>query len=217
MEFNEGASYGTSAQEKDYIPQIYGYVRVSTTDQNPDRQLLEMVRENVPKKNIWVDKQSGKDFERPNYKRMMEQLRAGDLLVVKSIDRLGRNYEEIGHQWRIITKEKKADIRILDMPLLDTTASKDLLGTLISDIVLQLLSFVAQNERDNIRQRQEEGIRAAMAKGVSFGRPKRKMPPNFYMHAEAWRNGEISLRKAAQATHMSPSTFKDLVERYLSK
>lgn len=154
--------------------QIYGYVRVSSADQNEGRQMIALCDAAVPEKNIFMDKQSGKDFDRPNYKRLMRKLKAGDLLYILSIDRLGRNYEEIQKQWRILTKEIGIDICVLDMPLLDTRSGKDLMGTFIADLVLQILSFVAQNERENIKKRQEEGITAANAKGVKFGRPEKK-------------------------------------------
>ena len=158
---------------------VYGYVRVSTREQNEDRQIMALNERKVPKKNIYIDKQSGKDFERPMYHRMLKKLRRDDLIYVKSIDRLGRNYEEILEQWRILTKEKKVDIVVLDMELLDTRRGKDLMGTFLSDIVLQVLSFVAQNERENIRQRQREGIEAAKLRGVRFGSPKRTVPDYF--------------------------------------
>ena len=158
---------------------VYGYVRVSTREQNEDRQIMALNERKVPKKNIYIDKQSGKDFERPMYHRMLKKLRRDDLIYVKSIDRLGRNYEEILEQWRILTKEKKVDIVVLDMELLDTRRGKDLMGTFLSDIVLQVLSFVAQNERENIRQRQREGIEAAKLRGVPVGRPKRPGPDDF--------------------------------------
>ena len=158
---------------------VYGYVRVSTREQNEDRQIMALNERKVPKKNIYIDKQSGKDFERPMYHRMLKKLRRDDLIYVKSIDRLGRNYEEILEQWRILTKEKKVDIVVLDMELLDTRRGKDLMGTFLSDIVLQVLSFVAQNERENIRQRQREGIEAAKLRGVRIGRPKRTVPEEF--------------------------------------
>lgn len=154
---------------------IYGYVRVSSTDQNEDRQMIALQEAAVPEKNIFMDKQSGKDFDRPNYKKLMRKLKAGDLLYVLSIDRLGRNYEEIQKQWRILTKEIGIDICVLDMPLLDTRNGKDLMGTFIADLVLQILSFVAQNERENIKKRQAEGIAAAKARGVKFGRPEKKV------------------------------------------
>ena len=150
---------------------VYGYVRVSSADQNEERQRIAMAQEGLKEKDIFMDKQSGKDFDRPAYRRLLHVLREGDILVVKSIDRLGRDYEEIIEQWRCITKEIKADIKVIDMPLLDTTLSKDLLGTFIADLVLQVLSFAAENERENIRQRQREGIDAALARGVRFGRP----------------------------------------------
>jgi DNA invertase Pin-like site-specific DNA recombinase len=185
----------------------YGYIRVSTRDQNEDRQLIALNEVDVPKKNIYLDKQSGKDFDRPQYKRLLKKMRPGDLLYVKSIDRLGRNYEEIQNQWRIITKEKGCDICVLDMPLLDTRRGKDLLGTFISDIVLQLLSFVAENERTNIRRRQAEGIAAAKARGVKFGRPPKPLPENFYAVHKAWREKKLSLKQAAQAVGMAESTF----------
>ena len=163
-------------EEKLLTNKTYGYVRVSSQDQNEDRQLIAMEQAGVPRSNIYMDKQSGKDFNRPNYKRLIKRLREGDLLYILSIDRLGRNYEEILNQWRIIPKDKKVDIVVIDMPLLDTRHEKNLLGTFISDIVLQLLSFVAENERTNIKQRQAEGIAVAKAKGVRFGRPPKPLP-----------------------------------------
>jgi DNA invertase Pin-like site-specific DNA recombinase len=186
---------------------IFGYVRVSTKEQNEDRQLIALHEVDVPKKNIYVDKQSGKDFNRPQYKRLLKKLRPGDLLYIKSIDRLGRNYEEIQNQWRVITKEKGCDIVVLDMPLLDTRRGKDLLGTFISDLVLQLLSFVAENERTNIKQRQAEGIAAAKARGVKFGRPPLPLPDNFYEVHRAWREKKLTVKEAAEATGMPVSTF----------
>ena len=158
----------------------YGYVRVSTKDQNENRQLEAIKQLEISKKNIYVEKISGKDFNRPIYQKLVKKLRPNDLLYIKSIDRLGRNYEEILEQWRILTKEKKVDIVVLDMPLLDTRRGKDLIGTFLSDIVLQVLSFVAENERSNIKQRQAEGIAVAKAKGVRFGRPPKPLPSNFY-------------------------------------
>lgn len=187
---------------------VYGYIRVSTKDQNEARQMIVMQEQRVPSKNIYMDKQSGKDFERPMYQRMLRRLREGDLIYVKSIDRLGRNYEEIIEQWRIITKLKGADICVLDMPLLDTRRGKDLMGTFLSDIVLQLLSFVAENERETIRQRQAEGIAAAKRNGVRFGRPPRPLPDNFKAIYEQWKRGEISNRYAAQACNMPVTTFR---------
>lgn len=159
---------------------IYGYIRVSSRDQNEDRQLIAMREIDVPEKNIYTDKQSGKDFERPQYKKLVRKLKRDDLLYIKSIDRLGRNYEEIQNQWRFLTKEKGVDICVIDMPLLDTRRGKDLVGTFLSDIVLQVLSFVAENERVNIRQRQAEGIAAAKARGVRFGRPPRPLPEGYH-------------------------------------
>ena len=185
----------------------YGYVRVSALDQNEARQLLEMQRLGLKEEYVYVDKQSGKDFNRPNYKRLLSVLKAGDLLYVKSIDRLGRNYKEIQEQWRILTKEKGVDVVILDMPLLDTRTAKNLLGTFIADLVLQVLSFVAQSERENIRKRQEEGIRAAKLRGVEFGRPSIEIPNNFVHLVNQWEQGKISALEAANASKMSISTF----------
>ncbi len=185
----------------------YGYVRVSTRDQNEDRQLIAMKELSIPKKNIFMDKQSGKDFERPQYKRLVKKLKPDDLLYIKSIDRLGRNYSEILEQWRILTKEKKTDIVVLDMPLLDTRRGKDLMGTFLSDIVLQVLSFVAENERTNIRRRQAEGIAAAKARGVKFGRPPAPLPDNFYQVHQEWRGKKLTLNQAADACAMPVSTF----------
>ena len=189
--------------------EIYGYIRVSTGDQNTARQFAALQKLDISKKNLFVDKQSGKDFERPAYKKLVRKLQEGDLLYIKSIDRLGRNYEEIQEQWRILTKEKKIDIVVLDMSLLDTRNGKDLLGTFISDVVLQILSFVAQNERENIHTRQAEGIAEAKAKGVKFGRPEMPLPDNFQEMYEAWKNREISVRQAASNCGMPTSTFYD--------
>ena len=186
---------------------IYGYIRVSTREQNEDRQRLALAALPVPEENIYMDKQSGKDFERPQYRRLVRRLRRDDLLYVKSIDRLGRNYSEILEQWRMLTKEKGVDIAVLDMPLLDTRRGKDLMGTFLSDIVLQVLSFVAENERDPIRQRQAEGIAAAKARGVRFGRPPLPLPDNFHMLHQAWRGQKITLRQAARACGMPTGTF----------
>ena len=172
----------------------YGYIRVSTREQNEGRQLIALHEAGVPKKNIYMDKQSGKDFERPQYRRLLRKLKKDDLLYVRSIDRLGRNYEEILEQWRIITKEKDVDIVVLDMPLLDTRRGKDLMGTFLADIVLQVLSFVAENERTNIRQRQAEGIAAAKGKGIRFGRPPRPLPENYH---DAYRRWKISVLSVA--------------------
>lgn len=186
---------------------LYGYVRVSTKEQNEDRQLIALEEFHIPPRQIYMDKLSGKDFNRPQYLKLLHKLKKDDVLVVKSIDRLGRDYEEILEQWRVLTKEKQADIIVLDMPLLDTRKSKDLTGTLIADIVLQLLSYVAQTEREFIRQRQKEGIAAAKVKGVRFGRPKKQKPTEFADIFLKWKNKEMSCRCAAQALHVSPDTF----------
>ena len=186
---------------------VYGYVRVSTREQNEDRQMIALAEHQVPTCNIYRDKQSGKDFDRPQYKKMLRRLKKEDLLYIKSIDRLGRNYEEIQEQWRYITKEKGVDIVVLDMPLLDTRRGKDLVGTFLSDIVLQVLSFVAENERANIKQRQAEGIAAARLRGVQFGRPRITLPDNFLQYTYAWINGEKTVTQAAQECGMARSTF----------
>lgn len=186
---------------------IYGYIRVSSRDQNEDRQLIALKEIGTPEKHIYIDKQSGKDFNRPQYKKLLRKIKKDDLLYIKSIDRLGRNYEEILQQWRILTKEKGIDIVVLDMPLLDTRRGKDLMGTFLSDIVLQVLSFVAENERTNIRQRQAEGIAAAKAKGVKFGRPPLPLPDNFYKIHKAWRAKKLTLKQAAAACNMPVGTF----------
>ena len=186
---------------------IYGYIRVSSQEQNEDRQLIAMAEVGVMRENIYMDKQSGKDFERPQYKRLVKKLHEGDILFIKSIDRLGRNYEEILNQWRIITKEKRTDIVVLDMPLLDTRRDKNLLGTFISDIVLQLLSFVSENERINIKQRQAEGIAAAKKRGVKFGRPSKEAPPEFEEIVMKWQKKELPLDAILKKYGMSASTF----------
>lgn len=186
---------------------IYGYIRVSTREQNEDRQVIALRGVGIPEKNVYMDKQSGKDFNRPQYKKLLRKLKKDDLLYIKSIDRLGRNYAEILEQWRILTKDKGIDIVVLDMPLLDTRRGKDLMGTFLSDIVLQVLSFVAENERTNIRQRQAEGIAAAKAKGVKFGRPPLPLPGNFYEVHKAWRNKKLTLKQAAAACNMPVGTF----------
>ena len=196
------------------IAEIYGYVRVSTRDQNEDRQLVALSELQVPKKNIFIDKQSGKDFDRPRYKKLLRKMKKGDLLYIKSIDRLGRNYNEIQEQWRILTKDKGVDIVVLDMPLLDTRRGKDLMGTFLSDIVLQVLSFVAENERINIRQRQAEGIAAAKAKGVRFGRVPKPLPENFHAVYQRWKHGEITGTAAAKECGMPLSTFRYRAEIY---
>lgn len=196
------------------IAEIYAYVRVSTREQNEDRQLIAMNELQVLQKNIFIDKQSGKDFDRPQYKKLLKKLRKDDLLYIKSIDRLGRNYNEIQEQWRILTKDKGADIVVLDMPLLDTRRGKDLMGTFLSDIVLQVLSFVAENERVNIRQRQAEGIAAAKAKGVRFGRIPKPLPENFHAIYQRWKHGEITGTAAAKDCGMPLSTFRYRAEIY---
>ncbi len=191
----------------------YGYVRVSTQEQNEARQLAAMREFGVAEENIIVEKLSGKDFNRPRYQRLVRTLRSGDVLVVKSIDRLGRNYDEILEQWGTITKKRQAAIVVLDMPLLDTRQGRDLTGTLIADIVLQLLSYVAQTERENIRRRQAEGIAAAKAKGVRFGPPPRNLPDSFERLRQAWRGGQMPLREAARACGLAKSTFYDAALR----
>ncbi|MBE7092545.1 MAG: recombinase family protein [Clostridiales bacterium] len=183
----------------------YGYIRVSTLEQKEDRQLIELKKLKVDK--IFLDKQSGKNFERPAYQRLICTLQKGDILYVLSIDRLGRNYKEIQEQWRYLTKEKEVDIVVLDMPLLDTRTAKDLLGTFISDLVLQVLSFVAQTERESIRERQKQGINAAKIKGVKFGRPCVTVPENFSFFVNLWKCGSISAEEAAKNCNMSIATF----------
>ena len=192
----------------------YGYVRVSSRDQNEERQLIALRELSVPAKNIYVDKQSGKDFDRPQYKRLLRKMKKDDLLCIKSIDRLGRNYAEILEQWRVLTKEKGVDIAVLDMPLLDTRRGKDLMGTFLSDIVLQVLSFVAENERTNIRQRQAEGIAAAKARGIRFGRPPRPLPEKFHSSYQRWKMGEITGTAAAKECGMPLATFRYRAEIY---
>lgn len=201
-------------ERKNELENVYGYVRVSSREQNEDRQMIALREVKVPPGNIFVDKQSGKDFNRPKYKRMLRKLKKDDLLYIKSIDRLGRNYEEILEQWRILTKEKKVDIVVLDMPLLDTRRGKDLMGTFLSDIVLQVLSFVAENERTNIRKRQAEGIAAAKARGVRFGRPPKPLPENFHQVYQQWKNGKITGTTAAKECGMPLSTFRYRAEIY---
>lgn len=195
---------------------VYGYVRVSSRDQNEDRQMIALRELSVSEKNIFVDKQSGKDFDRPAYKCLLRRMKKNDLLYIKSIDRLGRNYGEILEQWQILTKEKEIDIVVLDMPLLDTRRGKDLMGMFLSDIVLQVLSFVAENERSNIRQRQAEGIAAAKARGVRFGRPAIPYPDNFGEVHREWRNKKITLRQAADACEMSVGTFYGKARKFES-
>ena len=186
---------------------MYGYARVSSTDQNEDRQVIALHQAGVDERDIFIDKQSGKDFNRPQYQKLLRKLRADDLLFIKSIDRLGRNYEEIQKQWRLLTKDKGVDICVIDMPLLDTRRGKDLVGTFLSDIVLQVLSFVAENERNNIRQRQAEGIAAARARGVHLGRPVKEAPADFAHIVKSWEKKEITMAEAMQLAGMSETTF----------
>lgn len=193
---------------------IYGYVRVSSTDQNEERQLVALREKGVDVNNIFIDKQSGKDFDRPQYKKMVQKLKSGDLLYILSIDRLGRNYEEIQRQWIVLTKEKGIDICVIDMPLLDTRQGKDLMGTFIADLVLQILSFVAQNERENIRKRQEEGIAAAKAKGVKFGRPEKQAPADFAKLVANWEKKKTSLSEILEQCNMSAATFYRRLREY---
>lgn len=186
---------------------IYGYARVSSTDQNESRQLLALAQRQVPRKHIYLDKQSGKDFNRPQYRKLVRKLRRGDLLYLLSIDRLGRNYVEIQEEWRHLTKDIGVDICVMDMPLLDTRQGKDLMGTFIADLVLQILSFVAQSERESIKKRQAEGIAAAKARGVRFGRPEIPLPENFHLVHQDWRNKKMTLQQAAKACGMPEGTF----------
>ncbi len=190
------------------MSKLYGYVRVSSRDQNEDRQMIAMDEKKVPRENIFMDKQSGKNFERPQYQRLLKCLGEDDLLYIKSIDRLGRNYEEIIEQWRFISKVKRADIVVMDMPLLDTRKGKDLMGTFLSDVVLQLLSFVAENERENIRQRQAEGIAAAKARGVKFGRPPKPLPDNFPDVFKRWDAEKLTNEEAAKECGLPVSSFR---------
>lgn len=192
----------------------YGYVRVSSADQNEDRQMAAMLKIAVPSENIYIDKLSGKDFERTGYKEMVRKLKAGDLLYILSIDRLGRNYEEIQNQWRILTKEIGIDICVLDMPLLDTRNGKDLMGTFIADLVLQILSFVAQSERENIKKRQAEGIAAAKARGVKFGRPEKESPDDFGKIVSAWEQKKLSFADVLEKCNMSKTTFYRRLREY---
>ncbi len=193
---------------------IYGYIRVSTREQNEDRQLIALREVGVNENKVYMDKQSGKDFNRPNYKKLLRKLKKDDLLYIKSIDRLGRNYEEILQQWRVLTKDKGVDIVVLDMPLLDTRRGKDLMGTFLSDIVLQVLSFVSENERTNIRQRQAEGIAAAKARGVKFGRPPKPLPAEFHRAYQKWKSNEITGTAAAKQCGMPLASFRYRAEIY---
>jgi DNA invertase Pin-like site-specific DNA recombinase len=191
----------------------YGYVRVSAADQNEDRQLIAMEQLKIPCSQIYIDKISGNNFDRPSYQRMVEKMMQGDLLYIKSIDRLGRNYDEIKNQWRILTKERGVDIAVIDMPLLDTRNGKDLLETFIADVVLQILSFAAQNERENIRKRQAEGIAAAKARGTHLGRPVIRLPENFFTLINQWERGKITFGELLSQTGLTRSTaFRRLRE-----
>ena len=185
----------------------YGYIRVSSRDQNEERQKCAMEQLEIDPANIFIDKHSGKDFDRPQYKRLMRRLKKDDVLYILSIDRLGRNYDEILEQWRLLTREKGVDIVVIDMPLLDTRRGKDLMGTFLSDVVLQVLSFAAENERDNIRRRQAQGIAAAKARGVQFGRPKNDLPDKFRSLVRAWENKQLPLNQLLADCRMSESTF----------
>ena len=193
---------------------VYGYVRVSSKDQNEDRQVITMREMQVPEENIYIDKQSGKDFNRPQYKKLLRRVKPDDLIYIKSIDRLGRNYTEILDQWKVITKDKRVDLYVMDMPILDTRREKNLLGTFISDLVLALLSYVAENERNNIRQRQAEGIAAAKARGVHFGRRPNPLPENFYEVYQQWKMKKISVSVAARECGMPQTTFFERARAY---
>lgn len=198
-------------------PRVYGYIRVSSVDQNEARQWSALLEQGVPANHIFSDKQSGKDFQRPNYRAMVKRLRRGDLLYILSIDRLGRNYAEIQEQWRILTKEIGIHICVLDMPLLDTRNGTDLMGTFIADLVLQILSFVAQSERDNIRKRQAQGIAAAKARGVRFGRPVQPLPENFQEVFQLWKSNQISGVEAARRCGLPISTFRYKAARFVTE
>ena len=204
-----GRNGGNKIEQK-----IYGYIRVSTREQNEDRQVIALREVGVPERNVYIDKQSGKNFNRPQYKKLLRKMKKDDLLYIKSIDRLGRNYVEILEQWRMLTKDKGIDIVVLDMPLLDTRRGKDLMGTFLSDIVLQVLSFVAENERTNIRQRQAEGIAAAKAKEIRFGRVPKPLPENFHAVYQRRKSGEITGTAAAKECKMPLSTFRYRAEIY---
>lgn len=193
---------------------IYGYARVSTREQNEERQIIALTEAGVPKKNIYIDKLSGKNFERPQYKELLKKLDKSSVLYIKSLDRLGRNYVDLGEQWRILTKEKCADVVVIDMPLLDTRKEKNLLGSFISDLVLMFLSFVAENEYRTIHQRQAEGIAAVKAKGVKMGRPPKPLPDNFHSVYQKWTAGKISTTKAAKACNMPESSFRYRAQIY---
>lgn len=194
--------------------QVYGYVRVSTREQKEDRQMIAMNELGIKKKNIYVDKQSGKDFNRPMYQKLLKKMKENDVLFVKSIDRLGRNYEEVLEQWRILTKEKNVDVVVIDIPILDTRLGKDLLGTLIADLVLAIFSYVSENERSTIKSRQKEGIQAAKQRGVQFGRPKKPIPENFEQIYEAWIKKEITTEEAARRCNFAKATFYNRVKEW---
>ena len=198
------------------MAQIYGYVRVSTCEQNEDRQLIAMRAYGVQDQNIFIDRQSGEDFQRPAYRRLQKKVKPGDLICLKSIDRLGRNYEEIQNQWRVLTKERGVDIAVIDMPLLDTRRGKDLMGTFIADLVLQILSFVAHSERDSIRKRQAEGIAAARARGVRFGRPVKKPPDNFGELLKQWECKKMHFSEVLAHTGLKQATFYNRLREYRS-
>lgn len=205
---------GEENQGVNDMSSIYGYVRVSSKDQNEDRQVIVMKELQVPEENIYIDKQSGKDFNRPQYKKLLKKIKEGDLIYIKSIDRLGRNYGEIQEQWKLITKDKHVDLYVIDMPILDTRREKNLLGTFISDLVLSLLSYVAENERVTIRQRQAEGIAAAKARGVHFGRTPKPLPENFYDVYQRWKKRKITISQAAEECGMAKSTFYERARVY---
>lgn len=193
---------------------FYGYVRVSSTDQNEERQVIALKEKNIPEENLYIDKQSGKDFERPAYRKLLRKLKENDVLFILSIDRLGRNYNEIQNQWHYLVKEKKIDICVIDMPLLDTRQGKDLMGSFIADLVLQILSFVAESERENIKKRQEQGIAAAKARGVRFGRPEKPLPDNFKKIVSEWEKKNISMEKVKAECNMSEATFYRRLREY---
>lgn len=214
---DDGSACGMRKEEEMEEKKVYGYARVSTKEQNMDRQRIALMKAGITQKQIFMDRQSGKNFDRPQYQKLLKKLGKDSILYIKSIDRLGRNYRDLTEQWRIITKEKGADIVVLDMPILDTRKDKNLMGTFISDIVLTLLSFVAENERENIRQRQAEGIAAAKLRGVAFGRPVRPLPDNFASVYQMWKTGIIRTESAAKECGMPRSTFLYKAKRYEKK
>ena len=195
----------------------YGYVRVSSLDQNEERQMVEMRKIGIPEENIYKDKQSGKDFNRPMYQKLLRKLKKGDVLYILSIDRLGRNYGEIQSQWRYLTRDKEVDVSVIDMPLLDTRNGKDLMGTFIADLVLQILSFVAQSERENIRKRQAQGIAAAKKRGVRFGRPEKPMPEGFAETVKLWEKKEIDIKAVLEMCGLKEATFYRRLREYRMK